>query len=51
VQFTGGAIAGLAVGWLNDGTARPMGFIMLICALIAVAGSFARPKLVFASGE
>jgi DHA1 family bicyclomycin/chloramphenicol resistance-like MFS transporter len=51
LQYTGGAIAGLAMGVLADGTARPMGAAMLLCALAAVLAACMRPRLVFALAE
>jgi len=51
LQYTGGAIAGLAMGVLADGTARPMGAAMLLCAAAAVLAACLRPRLVFALAE
>ncbi|WP_298281858.1 multidrug effflux MFS transporter [Acidocella sp.] len=51
LQYSGGAVSGLAVGWLADGTARPMGLAMLLCALLALAGAVLRPKLLFSTKE
>jgi DHA1 family bicyclomycin/chloramphenicol resistance-like MFS transporter len=51
LQYTGGAIAGLAMGVLADGTARPMGAAMLLCAAAAVLAACMRPRLVFALAE
>ncbi len=51
LQYTGGALAGLLVGVLADGTAKPMAFVMLACALGALLAARARPSLVFAPAE
>lgn len=51
LQYSGGALAGLLVGVLADGTARPMAFVMLACAFAALASARARPNLVFAPAE
>jgi DHA1 family bicyclomycin/chloramphenicol resistance-like MFS transporter len=51
LQYTGGALAGLLVGVLADGTAKPMAFVMLACALGALLAARARPFLVFAPAE
>jgi DHA1 family bicyclomycin/chloramphenicol resistance-like MFS transporter len=51
IQFIFGAIAGLAVGVLADGTATPMAGTMLLCALAAMLAASQRPKLVFALAE
>jgi len=51
LQYTGGALAGLLVGVLADGTAKPMAFVMLACALGALMAARARPRLVFAPAE
>ncbi len=51
MQFTGGAISGLAVGVLADGTARPMAFAMLGCATLALLAALGRPSLSFAPAE
>jgi DHA1 family bicyclomycin/chloramphenicol resistance-like MFS transporter len=51
LQYTGGAIAGLAMGVLADGTARPMAAAMLLCALAAMLAASFRPSLVFALAE
>ncbi len=51
LQYTGGALAGLLVGVLADGSARPMAFVMLACALAALLTARARPILVFAPAE
>jgi DHA1 family bicyclomycin/chloramphenicol resistance-like MFS transporter len=44
MQFTLGAVSGLLVGVLADGTARPMAFLMLLGASAAAAADFCRPK-------
>ncbi|HTQ70077.1 MAG TPA: Bcr/CflA family drug resistance efflux transporter, partial [Acidocella sp.] len=51
MQYTGGAISGLAVGVLADGTARPMAFAMLGCAIIALLAALRRPSLSFTPAE
>jgi DHA1 family bicyclomycin/chloramphenicol resistance-like MFS transporter len=51
LQYTGGALAGLLVGVLADGSARPMAFVMLACALAALFCARARPYLSFAPAE
>ena len=51
LQYGGGALAGLAVGVLANGTAMPMAFVMLACAIAALAASRARPRLTFAPAE
>ncbi len=43
LQYTGGAAAGLLVGVLEDGSARPMAFLMLASAGAALAAALARP--------
>jgi DHA1 family bicyclomycin/chloramphenicol resistance-like MFS transporter len=47
MQYTGGAVAGLAMGMLADGTARPMASAMLLCALAAALAASRRPSLSF----
>ena len=51
MQYAGGAISGLAVGVLADGTARPMAFAMLGCAIIALLAALRRPSLRFTPAE
>ncbi len=51
LQYCGGALAGLLVGMLADGSARPMSFVMFGCAALALLSARARPKLVFAPAE
>lgn len=51
LQYTGGAIAGLAVGVLADGTARPMAAAMLLCAAGAMLAASRRPRLIFVPAE
>ncbi|HEX7389760.1 MAG TPA: multidrug effflux MFS transporter [Acidiphilium sp.] len=43
-QYIGGAITGAVVGALADGTARPMAFTILCCALLALAAAAFRPR-------
>jgi DHA1 family bicyclomycin/chloramphenicol resistance-like MFS transporter len=47
LQYSGGAVAGLAVGMLADGSARPMAATMLLCAGLAVLAAILRPRLRF----
>lgn len=51
LQYGGGAIAGLGVGVLADGTARPMALVMLVCAAIALVAAKYRPRLEFRVSE
>jgi DHA1 family bicyclomycin/chloramphenicol resistance-like MFS transporter len=51
MQYTGGAIAGLAMGVLGDGTALPMAVAMFLCALGALLAAGARPQLSFRTVE
>jgi DHA1 family bicyclomycin/chloramphenicol resistance-like MFS transporter len=51
MQYTGGAIAGLAVGVLADGTSRPMAFAMLGCAIAVLLAAACRPRLSFAPAK
>jgi len=51
LQYIGGAIAGILVGLLADGTAGPMAVTMLLCALGAMLAASLRPSLVFALAE
>ncbi len=44
LQFLLGAVSGLAVGWLTDGTARPMATLMLFGAACAVVAEACRPR-------
>lgn len=47
LSYCGGAIAGVGVGVLADGTARPMALVMLVCAAIAALVACLRPRLEF----
>jgi DHA1 family bicyclomycin/chloramphenicol resistance-like MFS transporter len=47
MQYSGGAVTGLAMGTLVDGTARPMACAMFLCALAALLAALARPVLRF----
>jgi DHA1 family bicyclomycin/chloramphenicol resistance-like MFS transporter len=51
LQYTGGAIAGLSMGVLADGSARPMATAMLLCAVGTVLAASLRPRLSFAPVE
>ena len=44
LQFILGAASGTVIGWLTDGTARPMGALMLLGALGAGVADRARPR-------
>lgn len=48
LSYCGGAIAGVGVGVLADGTARPMALVMLGSAVIAALAACYRPRLEFA---
>ena len=43
LQYGGGAIATAVLGWLTDGTGRPMALLMLVAALGALAAAWFRP--------
>lgn len=47
LSYCGGAVAGIGVGVLADGTARPMALVMLGCAVIAALAARWRPRLEF----
>ncbi|MBU6397133.1 MAG: multidrug effflux MFS transporter [Rhodospirillales bacterium] len=47
MQYAGGAVAGLGVGVLADGTARPMAMMMFGSAAIAALAATCRPRLTF----
>lgn len=47
LSYCGGAVAGIGVGVLADGTARPMALVMLVCAALAVLVACYRPRLEF----
>jgi DHA1 family bicyclomycin/chloramphenicol resistance-like MFS transporter len=51
MQYTGGAIAGLAMGVLGNDSVGPMAVAMLACALAAMLAAWARPALVFTLAE
>jgi DHA1 family bicyclomycin/chloramphenicol resistance-like MFS transporter len=51
LQYGGGALAGLAMGVLADGSARPMAAAMLLCATAAMLAAGLRPKLQFGLAE
>jgi MFS transporter, DHA1 family, multidrug resistance protein len=51
MQYSGGAVAGLSMGVLADGTARPMATAMLLCAAGAMLAASLRPRLSFAPAE
>lgn len=47
LAYCGGAVAGMGVGVLADGTARPMALVMLGSAAIAALAAYYRPRLEF----
>ncbi|HQT64971.1 MAG TPA: multidrug effflux MFS transporter [Acidocella sp.] len=51
MQYSSGALAGLAMGLLGSNTVGPMATAMLVCALAAAAAAWARPPLIFSSVE
>jgi DHA1 family bicyclomycin/chloramphenicol resistance-like MFS transporter len=51
MQYTGGAVAGLAMGVLGNDSVGPMAVAMLACALAAMLAAWARPALVFTLAE
>ncbi|WP_298216752.1 multidrug effflux MFS transporter [Acidocella sp.] len=51
LQYAGGAVAGLGVGVLADGTARPMALVMLGSAALAALAALYRPRLSFQPAE
>jgi DHA1 family bicyclomycin/chloramphenicol resistance-like MFS transporter len=51
LQYTGGAVAGLGVGVLADGTARPMAAAMLLCAIAGALAASLRPDVTFVAVE
>lgn len=44
LSYCGGAVAGIGVGVLADGSARPMAFVMFGCAVTAMLVARLRPK-------
>jgi DHA1 family bicyclomycin/chloramphenicol resistance-like MFS transporter len=44
LQYGGGALANAALGWLADGTGRPMAIVLLATALAALLVALARPR-------
>jgi MFS transporter, DHA1 family, multidrug resistance protein len=44
LQYGGGSIATAALGWMADGTGRPMALLMLVAAVGAVAAAWFRPR-------
>ena len=44
LQYALGAVSGLLVGALADGTARPMALLMLLGAAVAALADRARPR-------
>lgn len=51
MQYGGGAVAGLAMGVLADGTARPMALAMLLCAFAVLLAAALRPPVRFGFAE
>lgn len=51
LQCVGGAVAGMSVGLLANGTAKPMALVMLVCAVIAGLVACYRPRLSFTPVE
>jgi len=49
LQYSGGAVAGIAMGVLVDGTARPMAALMFLCAAAALLCALTRPRLSFST--
>jgi len=47
MQYVTGAVTSIGVGVLADGTARPMGYTMLLCAGLAALAAALRPRLAF----
>lgn len=44
LQYCGGAVATALLGWLADGTGRPMALLMLVSALGALVAAWFRPR-------
>jgi DHA1 family bicyclomycin/chloramphenicol resistance-like MFS transporter len=44
LQYGGGAFANAALGWLADGTGRPMAIVLLATSLAALFAAMARPR-------
>ena len=51
LQYTGGGVAGILMGIVADGTARPMAAAMLLCAVAAALAAARRPRIVFGPAE
>jgi DHA1 family bicyclomycin/chloramphenicol resistance-like MFS transporter len=45
MQFLLGAVSGISVGLLTDGTARPMALLMVLGAVCACVAELCRPRL------
>jgi MFS transporter, DHA1 family, multidrug resistance protein len=46
LQYCAGALSGVIIGMLSDGTARPMATLILVCALGAAGAATMRPRVV-----
>ncbi len=44
LQYGGGAVATAVLGWLSDGTGRPMALLILLFALAALTAAWFRPR-------
>jgi DHA1 family bicyclomycin/chloramphenicol resistance-like MFS transporter len=44
LQYGGGAVATAVLGWLADGTGRPMALLILVFALAALIAAWCRPR-------
>lgn len=51
MQYSGGALACLAMGAFPENSVTPMASAMLVCAGLAVLAAMARPRLTFAAAE
>ena len=51
LQYVGGGVAGVLMGIVADGTARPMALAMLLCAAAAALAAAGRPRIVFDASE
>lgn len=45
MQYGGGGLANAALGWLADGTGRPMAVVLLATAVLALLAAAARPRI------
>jgi DHA1 family bicyclomycin/chloramphenicol resistance-like MFS transporter len=51
LQYSGGALACLAIGAWAENSVAPMAVAMLVCASLAVLAALTRPRLSFAPAE